>query len=106
MGLRPLIRQLRTASPRAAGLASSLQLASTTCQPWLQATHHPNPTEQRGGFTQLAFTPLLQPCAASAIRHRQQFATERIPVLRRQPLRERGQVVALLRLPPPPAGPP
>ncbi|MCH2093089.1 MAG: hypothetical protein MK141_16145, partial [Pseudoxanthomonas sp.] len=25
----------------------------TTCQPWLQATHHPNPTEQRGGFTQL-----------------------------------------------------
>jgi transposase InsO family protein len=45
--------QLRTASPRAAGLASSLQMASTTCQSWLQATHHPNPTEQRGGFTQL-----------------------------------------------------
>ena len=37
----------------------------------------------------------------SAVRHRQQFAAERIPILRRQPLRERGQIVALLRIQPP-----
>ena len=57
-----------------------------------------DPLRQNPG---LAFTPLLQPCAAPAIRHRQQFATERIPILRRQPLRERGQIVALLRIQPP-----
>ncbi|MCW0404763.1 hypothetical protein NB689_000236 [Xanthomonas sacchari] len=54
VGLCALLYRLHATRQRLLGLAASLQLASTTRQPRLQAAHLPNSTEQRGGFTHLA----------------------------------------------------
>lgn len=61
MGLHTLLCQPRTTRRRPPAMAAPRQLASTTCQPWLQTSPLPHPAEQRAGFAQLVLPGLSRP---------------------------------------------
>src|SRR5690606_20591113 len=65
VGVRTQLRKLRATRGSPAAVASSLQLAQTSRQPWLQPADQPcaTSTEQRTGFTHLVgkLSPTIPP---------------------------------------------